>query len=181
MPSMPAPMPSMPAPMPQAPPPGAPAGPVTKPSSVVQAVRLMWAGAVLSVLSGLLTPLIRDDLRTAMERSMAGQPTPLTGEQLDTVVTVIVVVSVVFGVVWAGVWALMAWANGRGKSWARIVATILFALNALSFVASLAQGQSTGPVLIVGVLTLLVGAAVVALLWKRETSDYIAAQSAPRW
>ncbi|HEY7722968.1 MAG TPA: hypothetical protein VIB11_14115 [Pedococcus sp.] len=168
-------------PMPQAPPvPGAPA-PASKPSSIVQAVRLMYLGAVLTVLGGLLTPLIRDDLRGSMEEAMAGQPTPMTADQLDTIVTVIVAVSVVFGFIWAGVWLLMAWVIGKGKSWGRVVATVLFALNLVSFLAGIAQGQATGVVLVVNLLTLLVGGFVVALLWRKDSSAYIAAASAPRY
>jgi uncharacterized membrane protein YcfT len=168
-------------PMPQAPPvPGAPA-PASKPSSIVQAVRLMYLGAVLTVLGGLLTPLIRDDLRGSMEEAMAGQPTPMTADQLDTIVTVIVAVSVVFGFIWAGVWLLMAWVIGKGKSWGRVVATVLFALNLVSFLAGIAQGQATGVVLVVNLLTLLVGGFVVALLWRKDSSAYIAAASAPSY
>jgi hypothetical protein len=116
-----------------------------------------------------------------MEEAMAGQPTPMTADQLDTIVTVIVAVSVVFGFIWAGVWLLMAWVIGKGKSWARIVATVLFALNLVSFLAGIAQGQATGVVLVVNLLTLLVGGFVVALLWRKDSSAYIAAASAPRY
>lgn len=168
-------------PMPQAPPvPGAPA-PASKPSSIVQAVRLMYVGAVLTLLGGLLTPLIKDDLRRSMADAMSGQPTPMTADQLEVIVNVVVVVSVVFGFIWAGVWLLMAWVIGKGKSWARVVATVLFALNLVSFLAGVAQGQATGLVLVVNLLTMLVGAAVIALLWRKDSSAYFAASSAPRY
>lgn len=168
-------------PMPQAPPvPGAPT-PASKPSSIVQAVRLMYVGAVLTLLGGLLTPLIKDDLRRSMADAMSGQPTPMTADQLEVIVNVVVVVSVVFGFIWAGVWLLMAWVIGKGKSWARVVATVLFALNLVSFLAGVAQGQATGLVLVVNLLTMLVGAAVIALLWRKDSSAYFAASSAPRY
>lgn len=168
-------------PMPQAPPvPGAPA-PASKPPSIVQAVRLMYVGAVLTLLGGLLTPLIKDDLRRSMADAMSGQPTPMTADQLEVIVNVVVVVSVVFGFIWAGVWLLMAWVIGKGKSWARVVATVLFALNLVSFLAGVAQGQATGLVLVVNLLTMLVGAAVIALLWRKDSSAYFAASSAPRY
>jgi hypothetical protein len=171
----------LPGPMPQAPPvPGAPA-PAAKPSSIVQAVRLMYVGAVLTLLGGLLTPLIKDDLRRSMADAMSGQPTPMTADQLEVIVNVVVVVSVVFGFIWAGVWLLMAWVIGKGKSWARVVATVLFALNLVSFLAGVAQGQATGLVLVVNLLTMLVGAAVIALLWRKDSSAYFAASSAPRY
>lgn len=168
-------------PMPQAPPvPGAPT-PASKPSSIAQAVRLMYVGAVLTLLGGLLTPLIKDDLRRSMADAMSGQPTPMTADQLEVIVNVVVVVSVVFGFIWAGVWLLMAWVIGKGKSWARVVATVLFALNLVSFLAGLAQGQATGLVLVVNLLTMLVGAAVIALLWRKDSSAYFVASSAPRY
>jgi hypothetical protein len=36
-----------------------------------------------------------------------------------------------------GLWLWMGWANGRGRSWARIVAAVLFGINTLDLLISL--------------------------------------------
>src|SRR5512134_3956636 len=102
----------------------------------------MYAGAALGVLSMILTPMSTDGIRSQIEDAMAGQPNAMTPGQIDGFVTFAVIMSLVFGLVGVGLWLLMAWANGRGKTWARIVATVLFALGAVSFLTSLPQIDS---------------------------------------
>ena len=56
------------------------------------------------------------------------------------------------------------------------MATVLFGMSALSFLFSFSQPQ---PVLttVLGVVNLVLGVAIMVLLWKRESSDYSAAVS----
>jgi LPXTG-motif cell wall-anchored protein len=75
----------------------------------------------------------------------------------------------------------MAWANGKGKNWARIVATVLFALSAVSFLTSLPQAGSAPLLVAVSGLTTLVGALAIYFLWRKDSSAWFQAQSAPRF
>lgn len=155
---------------------GAPA----QPSSIKQAVQLMRVGALLSLLGILVTFLTGDDIRKAVEEASAKAATPMTPDQIDTAVSVGTGFAVVMGLLSAGLWLWMASANGKGRSWARIVATVLFGLSLLSLAGSLAQGATSALAIVVTVVSLLVGAYVLFLLWKKESTAFYTASCAPR-
>ncbi|KRF37550.1 hypothetical protein [Nocardioides sp. Soil805] len=158
---------------------GAPPVPTEPPAPLRTAVLLMRVGALLSLLSLLSTFLFRDQIRDQVEQTLEDQGSAITADAVDTAVAIGTAFAVVVGLVGVALWLWMAWANGRGKSWARIVATVLFALSAISFLFSFSQPQ---PVLstVLGLVNLVLGAAIVVLLWKRESSDYYAAVSGQR-
>ena len=145
------------------------------PPSVVMAVRLMYAGAVVSAVSLVVGLATVGSLRTALHKS---QPS-LTPTQLHDLQTVIVVGSVVVGLISIGLWVWMALTNKAGKSWARIVATVLFGLDTLFLLLGLARAGAAASFL-VSILIWLIGLGAVILLWRKDSSEYITAQSAPR-
>ena len=145
------------------------------PASVVMAVRLMYAGAVVSAVSLVVGLATVGSLRTALHKS---NPT-LTPTQLHNLQTVLVVGSVVIGVISIALWVWMASKNKAGKSWARIVATVLFGLDTLFLLLGLARAGAAASSL-VSILTWLIGLGAVILLWRKDSTEYIAAQSAPR-
>jgi hypothetical protein len=161
-------------------PPPAP-GSVARPTSVSNAVKLMYAGAALGVVNMILTPMSTDGIRSQIEDAMAGQPNAMTPDQIDGFVTVVVAMSLVFGVLGVGLWLLMAWANGKGKNWARIVATVLFALSAVSFLTSLPQIGAAPLLVAVSGISTVVGALAIFFLWRKDSSAWFQAQSAPRF
>ena len=145
------------------------------PPSVVQAVRLMYAGAVVSAVSLVVGLATTGSLRTALHKS---DPS-LTASQLHTAQTALVVGSVIVGLIGIGLWVWMARTNQAGKSWARIFATVLFGLDTLFLLLGVARaGAAVGT--LVSILTWLIGGGAVILLWRRESSEYFAAQSAPQ-
>src|SRR5580700_4587070 len=95
------------------------------PPSVVMAVRLMYAGAVVSALSLIVGLATIGSLRSNLHKA---QPT-LTPTQLHQLQTIVVVGSVFIGVLSIGLWVWMALMNKAGKAWARVVATVLFGLD----------------------------------------------------
>ena len=145
------------------------------PPSVVMAVRLMYAGAVVSAVSLVVGLATVGSLRTALHKS---QPT-LTPTQLHDLQTIVVVGSVVIGLISIGLWVWMALMNKAGKSWARIVATVLFGLDTLFLLLGLARAGAAASFL-VSILIWLIGLGAVILLWRKDSSEYITAQSAPR-
>jgi hypothetical protein len=155
------------------------AGPVTRPRAMDVAVLLMKVGAVIAVLSVLTVFLQGDTLRTAVEQSLQDAGQDVTPDAVDLAVTVGTVAAVVSGLVGAGLWWWMAVVNGRGRPWARIVATVFFGLSTLSLLASYAQPQ---PLLgrTLGIVQWLVGLAVVVLVWRRESTRFYLASSRPR-
>jgi len=138
------------------------------------AVKLMWAGAALTGLSVVLgltqTEGIREELST--------QQLP-TGTTLDAAVTAAIVATIVVGVITAALWVLMAIMNRRGKTWARIVATVLGALNILVNLLALGGAGGVRPSisLVSGVVSVLLAAVVIVLLWRPESSRWYDAMS----
>jgi hypothetical protein len=144
------------------------------PPSVVMAVRLMYGGAVLSGVSLVVGLATVGSLRTALHKS---DPS-LTAKQLHDLQTVVVVGSVAIGVISIALWVWMALTNQAGKSWARIVDTVLFGLNTLFLLLGVARAGAAAGTL-VSILIWLIGLGAVILLWRKDSSEYYAAQSAP--
>jgi hypothetical protein len=152
-----------------------------RPGSVTAAVRLMWAGAALAVVSALLTPTMGDVMRTQIRDALATSGSSMTPSELDGIVTAILALALVFGLIGAGLWLLMAWLNGRGKSWARIVATVLFALGLISTLTGLPQAGAAPLLTILSLASAIVGGVAVFFLWRKDSSAWFQAQSAPRY
>jgi hypothetical protein len=145
------------------------------PPSVVMAVRLMYAGAVVSAVSLVVGLATVGSLRSALHKS---QPT-LTPTQLHDLQTIVVVGSVVIGLISIGLWVWMALMNKAGKSWARIVATVLFGLDTLFLLLGVARAGAAASSL-VSILIWLIGLGAVVLLWRKDSTEYITAQSTSR-
>jgi hypothetical protein len=145
------------------------------PPSVVMAVRLMYAGAVVTAVGLVVGLATVGSLRTALHKS---DPS-LTPTQLHNLQTVVIVGSVAIGLISIGLWVWMALMNKAGKSWARIVATVLFVLDTLFLLLGLARAGAAASSL-VSVLTWLIGLGAIILLWRKDSSGYFTAQSAPQ-
>jgi hypothetical protein len=142
------------------------------PASVVMAVRLMYAGAVVSALSLIVGLATIGSLRNSLHKN---DPS-LTTTQLHNLQAVVVVGSVAIGVISIGLWVWMALMNKAGRSWARIVATVLFGLDTLFLLLGVAQAGAAAGTL-VSILTWLIGLGAVIYLWRRDASEYFTARS----
>ena len=140
------------------------------PPPVLNAVRLMYAGAVISAISLIVTLATVSSLRTAIHHA---NPT-LSASKLHTAEIAAVVVAIVFGLIGIGLWLWMAWANKAGKNWARITASVFFGLDTLSLLAGLRQAE---PALsrVISLLVWLAGLGAIVLLWQKISSAYFAA------
>jgi hypothetical protein len=143
------------------------------PPSVVMAVRLMYAGAVVSALSLIVGLVTVGSLRSSLHKS---DPS-LTASQLHNLQSVVVVGSVVIGVISIGLWVWMALTNKAGKSWARIVSTVLFGLDTLFLLLGVARAGAAAGTL-VSILTWLIGLGAVIFLWRKDSSAYFAPRAA---
>ncbi|HEX9030502.1 MAG TPA: hypothetical protein VF834_01570 [Streptosporangiaceae bacterium] len=160
-----------PLPAPQAPPP-----------TVLNAVRLMYAGAALSVV-WLVTTLsmigsVRHALQTGTFRTsgttgtmLVGPSGKLTAHAISTFITAYVAVAIIFTIVFIALWVWMAWANRRGKYWARIVSTVFFGLFTLFTLLLVLRGTASISFLIT-IVTWLVGLGAVILIWNRKSGPY---------
>jgi hypothetical protein len=147
-----------------------PQGPAPQP--VTMAVRLMYAGAALSAIEIIIGLTTLGSLKSAIRSRYPHY----TASQLHSAEVAGIVVAVVIGAIAVGLWLWMAWANGRGRNWARIVATALFGLNTIDLLTLLAQPHSAIS-LVFALIVWLVGLGAIFFLWQRESTDYFRAMS----
>jgi hypothetical protein len=139
-----------------APTPAASAGPA--PASVRRAVYLMYAGAAVYSIGGIVGVI------------SLGNAGPGSGAIIATVV-----ISIAIPIL---LWLWMAWKCKAGRPWARIVSTVLFGLATLATLLSLAS--TTGFWAPLGIIAdWLAGLGATILLWQRSSSWYFGA--APRY
>ncbi len=159
------------------------AGPVVRPPAMDTAVRLMQVGGVLSIVSLLSVFLVKGQIRDAVQKAAEDAAktsgTALDPATVDAMVNIGIGFGVFFGLIGSLLWFWMASANGKGKSWARTVATVFFVLSLISFLASFIQPTATLST-ILSVLSVGVGAAAIFLMYKKESTAFYRASSAPR-
>ncbi|HEX6337308.1 MAG TPA: hypothetical protein VFZ85_10160 [Jiangellaceae bacterium] len=150
---------------------GQPSARPEPPSSILTAVKLMYAGAVLSLLWTLLVLPQRDVLRDALD----DQNIDMTAGEMDSLVNTMIGVMVVVGLITVGLWVLMARTNRDGKSWARVIATILGAIAVLVGLLGMLQVDLIGLVMNLALVVLSVW--ILVLLYRRESTEYYNAMS----
>ena len=141
------------------------------PDSVLTAVKLMYAGAIVSALSLIVGVATIGSLRSALKRANPSY----TASQLHTAEVAGVVFIVVIGLIGVGLWIWMAMANKRGGNWARITATVFFGLNTLSLLAGFARPEPLASRL-VGLLIWLIGLGAIVLLWRSDSTAFYQAR-----
>ena len=145
------------------------------PTPVLQAVKLMYAGAIVSAVSLIITLVTVGSLKTAIHNA---DPS-LSASKLHSAEVAAVAVAIIFGLIGIGLWLWMAYANKAGKNWARITATVFFGLDTLSVLTSFRQAE---PILsrLISILVWLIGLGAIVLLYQRESSAYFSASKTPR-
>jgi len=142
------------------------------PPSVLTAVKLMYAGAAVSTVSLVISLVDISGTKAAIRKA---RPT-LTATQVNQLNTFIISLAIVSGVIGIGLWLWMARVNGQGRNWARILSTVLFGLATLDLFGVLSQPKTLLS-LIFPLLTWLVGAGAVFLLWRGESTAFFKPQS----
>jgi|SRR5215472_1252688 len=137
------------------------------PRSVLIAVRLMYAGAAVTAIGVLVSAIA---VATGEKALHAGHP-HATLAQLHATQSFLITLAIVSGLLEIGAWLFMARANRGGLKWARIVATVLFALGTWNLISHLI-GKSTPTNLAYTALVWLVGLGAVFFLWQKDSSAY---------
>src|SRR5215470_7400840 len=143
------------------------------PSPVRNAVMLMYAGAALSAISLIVVVASRHSIETAIRKAST---TALTQHQVHQLAIAAITIAAVESLIAIGLWLLMAWANRGGKSWGRIMASVLFGLNTVLLLLSFTRAAASLS-LAFSVLVWLVGLGAIVLLWRKESSQYFATVS----
>jgi len=151
-----------------------------QPSTLRNAVRLMWVGGGLSLVGVIITLAYTSKIKNAVtkaaikanatNRADGKTSSILTSAQIHTLANTTVTLLAIFGIIGVLLWVWMAWANNRGSNWARIVATVLFALNTIALILEFGRASIS---IIAIILEWLIGLGAIILLWRRETTAYI--------
>jgi hypothetical protein len=161
-------------PYPSAPPPQPyqPASGLPPPRSVQTAVRLMYAGATLNAIGIILGLLTIGSLKADIIK----RDHSLTATQVHGVEVFSIVGTVLIGLIAVGLWVWMAWANGKGKRWARTLSAVFFGIETLNILVSFTRPSVTAA-LILGVLVWLAGLGAIYLLFNKESAPYFRPRS----
>jgi hypothetical protein len=147
-----------------------PLRPPAPPASIQTAVKLMYAGAVVSLISLIISLTDISGTKAAIRKA---RPT-LTAAQVNQLNGFIIGLAIVSGLVGIGLWLWMARANNQGKNWARILSTVLFGLATIDLVGVFGEPK-TALDLVFPLLTWAIGAGAVFLLWRRDSSAFFTA------
>ena len=140
---------------------------IQPPRSVLSAVKLMYAGAALEVLAVIIALVTIGSLKSDIFKTHPNY----TSAQLHTAEVARTVPLAAGAVITIALWLWMAWANGRGRSWARVVSALFFGINTLDLLISffLVHAAAT---LIIGVVIWLVGLAAIVLIFSKDSGPF---------
>jgi hypothetical protein len=137
------------------------------PASVVNAVKVMYVGAavsVISVIAGLATS-------GAIKSEIHASRPDLTTAQVSAYAEFNLVSVIIVGLIGVGLWIWLARMCRDGRRVVRVVGSVLFGVDTLLQVLGFTQ-PITFAARIPGLLVWLVGLATVALLWRRDATDF---------
>jgi hypothetical protein len=137
------------------------------PRPVRNAVRLMCAGAVLT-LAVVVTVLV------TLGRLRSDFIQNFTAAQWHTVMLTQIVPVLACAPIGAAVWLWLAWANGRGHDWARPASMALFGLLTIGLLLGLGEGTLLyAPAdLIAAAVLWLAGLAAIVLVFSKTAGPY---------
>lgn len=161
-------------------------GPPTRPDSITRAIRVMWAAAALSVVGGVIGALVSINGDTST--GPFSQSNDLSQSDRDLIHTAGVIGGIIGVLIVVALWLWMAWANGKGKLWARTTATVFAVISAVFWLFSLLglvvldlDTDSTARVAAFGLNTVgqALNAWIMYLLYRPESTAYYEAVSHP--
>jgi hypothetical protein len=147
------------------------------PQSITRAVQLMYAGAAASLI-GIIIALTT--LSSIKSQIISKNPT-LTTTQVNNAEHVAIGILIASGLIGAALWLWMAQSAKAGKNWARIVSTVLFAIQTINVLAGAAAVASGGASRIYSIVIWLIGLGAIIFLWQRSSTEYFKSSAAPRY
>src|ERR1700761_3701884 len=120
---------------PMYPPPGSMAQP-TRPTAMQRAVSLMYTGAAVALVNGVVSGLTMHNATFYAYSSTSNTTTVHNSSSL--------VAAIIGGIIGSGLWLWMAWKTGAGRNWARVLSTVFFGVECLAFLGSLISLASSG-------------------------------------
>jgi hypothetical protein len=137
------------------------------PRSVRRAVGFMYAGAALELLALIVALLTTASLKAGILQGHRDDNPPFT-HATELVRTVPLAVGALIAMC---LWLWMAWANGQGRPWARVVSAVFFGINTVDLLISWRLLHAT-PDLIVGGVIWLAGLAALVLICSGDAAPF---------
>jgi K+ transporter len=141
----------------------------------------MWAGAVVSLLSLVVGLSTMGSAKADIREELSKDDPNVSQSTIDAAYAIGVAVVVVAGALGVLLWLWMAWKNGQGRSWARIVATVLGCLNAVFMLLTFTAPSADATALAFSSINLALAITILVLLWRKESSDFYTARSRPQY
>ena len=142
--------------------------PASAPPSVLRAVKVMYAGVAVSLIGIVIDMTTLSATRAAIIKH---SPT-LTTAQVNSAEHVEIGLFIASGLIGAALWLWMAQSCRAGKGWARIVSTVLFAIDTLAVLITTAGTAGGGLSRAYALVIWVVGLIAIILLWQRASSGY---------
>jgi hypothetical protein len=153
------------------------------PASVQRAVRFMLAGAAASTVFLIFGVVVTANVKSALIAWNATLPKSkqYTLTQLSNAATSYIVSTIIVGLLAVLLWLWMARMNNRGRSWARISATVFFVL--WTYYTYQNIGGTRGSATFIAALAIilviwLIGIGALYYLWRPDSTVYFKTQSA---
>jgi hypothetical protein len=158
-----------------------------RPAAMDRAMALMCVGAAVSAISAVVSPLLID-LSDSWSFGLYSSP-----DQQDAAAIAGYVGAIFTLPMTVGLWLWLAWANGKGKSWARTVVTVLAVMQVALFVPGVVLTTTVGAFgayrssaalaagLIIRTIGIGVGVWAVWLMYRPESNAFYDASGAPRF
>jgi hypothetical protein len=143
-------------------------GSTARPAAMQWAIFLMWAGAAVAAVQGTVLGLTTNNVSLYTSTSSS------TGTVHDSRS---LVSGIIQGIILGCLWAWMAWKNGAGRDWARVLSTVFFGLLCLQLVGgmvAMAGNDLPAGDFIIRLAEWGVGLAALVCLWQRESSEFFA-------
>ena len=137
------------------------------PRSVQTAVKCMYAGAALSLISLIVGLTTVGSIKSAIQKAYPND----TSSQIHKIEVADIVIVVIIALIGIGLWIWMARANQAGHSYARIVGTVFFGIDTLLILANFARPHASLG-LVFSLLVWLAGLGAVLFLWHKESGPY---------
>ncbi len=137
------------------------------PASVLNAVKVMYAGAVASLIGIVIDITTISATKTVLEK----HDPSMSASKINATQHALVAEFIVAGLIGAAVWIFLARSCKNGRNWARITGTVLFGVATLDAIVITVLPVATA-LKIYAPVVWLIGLAAVVLLWQRRSTAF---------
>jgi hypothetical protein len=154
------------------------------PTSLRIAVWFMYAGAALSLIRVIVDLVTEGTTRSAMRISLRNAAHPgsvPTASQINAVITTTLALAIIIGIFSIGVWFFVARGSQGGHRWARIIGTVLFAVDTVAVLIGPpdigAGGTGAALARVFATVIWVAGLGAVVFLWRKDSGAFFRAQA----